>query len=222
VTAIAVDNAGTSSSNSVLVNATNTIPVATLSLSSTSGIAGGPPIIGDASGSHDPDGTLPVSRIEWGDGSRTDGTSGSHVYNQAGTYTARALVVDNFGTVARSSTKTVSIAGPMVTISSPTTGSIISTGKVHVVAAATAGPSGEVSCPAVGDCSATFQILDARGSTSVRVYGPVRASPTGVLETDVSLSNPDEQHRLTVRVIDTAGVTGQSTVNIWLKNRLRA
>ena len=219
VTAGVVDNVGASSSNSVLVNATNATPVATLSLSSTSGIAGGPAIIGDASGSHDPDGTLAVSRIEWGDGARTNGTAGSHVYNLAGTYTARSLVVDNFGTVARSSTKTVSIAGPRVTISAPTTGSIIPTGQVHVVAAATPGPSGEVTCREDGTCSATFQILDARGSTSVRVYGPVRASPTGVLETDVSLNNPDEQHRLTVRVIDTAGVTGQSTVTFWLKNQ---
>jgi PKD repeat protein len=219
VTASVVDNAGASSSNSVLVNATNAIPVAMLSLSATTAIAGGPPIIGDASGSYDPDGGLAVSRIEWGDGARTNGTSGSHVYSLAGNYTARSLVVDNFGLVARSSTTTVNVAGPRVTISSPTRDSIIPTAQVHVIATATPGPSGEVSCPEVGTCSATFQILDARGSTSVRVYGPVRASPTGVLETDIFLNSPDEQHRLTVRVIDTAGVTGQSTVNIWLKNQ---
>jgi PKD repeat protein len=220
VTASVVDNAGASSSNSVLVNATNTLPVATLSLSATSAIAGGPPIVADASGSHDPDGTLAFSRIEWGDGSPpTSGTSGSHIYNLAGNYTARSLVVDNFGVVARSTTTTVNVAGPRVTISTPTTGSIIPTAQVHVVATAIPGPSGEVTCPAVGTCNATFQILDARGSTSVRVYGPVRASPTGVLETDIFLNNPDEQHRLTVRVTDTAGVSGQSTVNLWLKNQ---
>jgi PKD repeat protein len=110
-------------------------PVASLSLSATSGPA---PLTVTASsaGSSDPDGSIRAVKLDFGDGTVVSGGAGfapSHTYQASGTYTITLTVADNGG-VFSTTQKAVSVAaGPGVTITSPTSGSTLKS-PLHVVA----------------------------------------------------------------------------------------
>ncbi len=195
VVATAHDNSGASSASATLVSATNQSPVAALSVSPSSGTAP-TTITANTSGSYDPDGAIASITIDFGDGTTVTGASASHQYSAAGTYTVRATVTDNFGAFNRTS-KTVTISGPAVTITSPT-GST-SNSPVHLVASATS----------------------SRTISSITVYDNGLQAYTvaaGSVDTTLKLM-PDEQHKLTVKAKDSGGGSGQASVTVWVSNQ---
>jgi PKD repeat protein len=103
----------------------NKPPVAALTLSSGSILLGGS-ITASASNSTDPDGTIASTVISFGDGSSASAISASHQYKAAGTYTVKATVTDNMGS-SSSTSSTVVVKPPFVTITNPTFTSTTST-----------------------------------------------------------------------------------------------
>jgi parallel beta-helix repeat protein len=91
----------------------NQPPTASLTVTPSSGTA---PlnVTADASGSRDPDGTIVSYRFDFGDGTVVGpqpGSSATHTYAAAGSYTVQATVTDNGGATA-SATATVTVSTP--------------------------------------------------------------------------------------------------------------
>jgi PKD repeat protein len=122
-----------SSSFSVSVNAP---PVAALSLSATSVLVGGS-ITASAAGSTDSDGSIVAGKINFGDGTVIPGSSATHQYTLAGTYTITATVTDNAG-ASSSKSQTITVKPRFVTITSPAV-SRISSSSVLVAGTAFSG-----------------------------------------------------------------------------------
>jgi PKD repeat protein len=114
----------------------NTPPVAVLSLSQSSAYAPAT-VTASAAGSTDATGTITAASIDFGDGTVASGTTASHVYKTGGTYTVRATITDSNG-LSSSTSKTVTVNPPTVTLTSPTSGSWLHS-PVHVVASAASG-----------------------------------------------------------------------------------
>lgn len=121
-------------SNAAAFNPNDQPPVASLSVSPTSGAA---PLAVTASGtaSSDPDGSITLSQIDFGDGTVVSGLTATHTYQTAGNYTITLTVTDNGGVFASTSAKVSVAAGPGVTITSPSDGATLSS-PVHVTATA--------------------------------------------------------------------------------------
>jgi len=137
VIAKVTDDLGASSTASSTINViANQPPKAVLSVTPTSGIA---PVSVSAStvGSSDVDGTITSSQIDFGDGTVAVGASSTHSYKSAGTYTIVAKVTDNLG-ASSTATKSIVVAAPSVTISSPINGSSVNS-PVRVTASAVSG-----------------------------------------------------------------------------------
>jgi PKD repeat protein len=131
--------AGQPTSSAINFTSADQPPVAVLNVTPLSGTG---PLTVNASttGSSDPDGSVVSSSIDFGDGTVVSGTTASHTYGNAGTYTVKATVKDNYGLASTaSSTVTVTAAQitPKVTITSPT-GNATTTSKVHMVASGVA------------------------------------------------------------------------------------
>jgi PKD repeat protein len=122
-----------SSAFSVMVNAP---PVAALSLTATSVLAGGS-ITASAAGSTDSDGRFLAGKINFGDGTVISGFSATHQYTLAGTYTITATVTDNAG-ASSSKNQTITVKPRFVTITSPIA-SRISSSSVLVAGTAFSG-----------------------------------------------------------------------------------
>jgi PKD repeat protein len=114
----------------------NAPPVAALSLTQSSAYAPAT-VTASTAGSTDSGGTIAASSIDFGDGTVVSGTTASHVYKTAGTYTVRATVTDNSG-LSSSTSKTVTVKPPTVTITSPINGAWVHS-PVYVVASAASG-----------------------------------------------------------------------------------
>ena len=85
--------------NGIIVPPYNAIPEVNWEVLPDSGV--GPlTILGDASGTFDPDGTIVDYLWEWGDGSYDLGISNQHTYAQPGDYTIKLTVTDNGGVAA--------------------------------------------------------------------------------------------------------------------------
>jgi hypothetical protein len=124
----------------------NQPPVAALTVSPQSGTA---PlaVTADASGSHDPDGSIASYSINFGDGTVASTATATHTCSAAGTFTITATVTDNLG-ASSSASQQVSVSAPppptctpgtmnrTITICQPTAGATVSS-PVTVVAAAT-------------------------------------------------------------------------------------
>jgi PKD repeat protein len=113
------DSSGRNFSKSILVSVTNSNqpPLASLSLSATSLLAGAS-ITASTAASSDPDGTIASSQINFGDGTVVTATSATHQFRIAGTFTVKATVTDNGGASSTTS-KTVTVNPQFVTITSP-------------------------------------------------------------------------------------------------------
>ncbi len=98
VTLTVTDNLGTTSTNSVAVQATevNQPPVAVASADITSGPAPLSVVV-SASGSYDPDGALGNIHWDFGDGSEYYGSPAYHTYTSEGLYTVTLTVFDGRG-----------------------------------------------------------------------------------------------------------------------------
>jgi PKD repeat protein len=113
VKATVTDNHGFSAitTSSVTVGShTDQPPIAKLSLSPNSGNVPFS-VTASTAGSSDPDGTISSSRVDFGDGTVTNGTSAQHTYQASGTYTVTGTVTDNAG-LSSTSSQTVSV-GPL-------------------------------------------------------------------------------------------------------------
>lgn len=114
---VVIDNSGVATKKFITITVTDQAPlqppVAAMSLSSTSGTL--PFTVNfNASGSHDPDGSVASYRWKYGDGTPVEsGTSptASHTFTQAGVFQVRLTVVDNDGKLGFK-TKTVTVVAP--------------------------------------------------------------------------------------------------------------
>jgi PKD repeat protein len=100
----------------------NQPPTVALAASPISGMA--PLAVTFDQTANDPDGFISTYNWEFGDGDTSSGSSPSHVYQSAGTFTARVTVTDNNGASA-SSLVTITVASPsappQVTLLTPNT-----------------------------------------------------------------------------------------------------
>jgi len=162
-------------------------------------------VTASTAGSSDPDGSIALSTINFGDGSAdVAGTSANHTYAAAGTFTVTATVTDKRGATSQATTKvtatapvvtsacTISRTNRTVTICSPIAGSS-SKSPVHVVAQAT--DSSTVSYMQIYvDGAKVYQINNTK-------------------KLDKYLTISVGSHRLTVQAKDAAGLYWK-TVNI--------
>jgi len=74
----------------------NQAPVASFTVSPSSGTPG-TPFAFDAASSYDPDGSIGAYHWDYGDGSFGSGVTSQHAYSSTGTFTARLTVTDNRG-----------------------------------------------------------------------------------------------------------------------------
>ncbi|TMQ69975.1 MAG: PKD domain-containing protein, partial [Candidatus Eisenbacteria bacterium] len=114
-TVVVTDNAGATGSASVVVTVTslNLPPVASLTITPSTGVA--PlPVVASAAASSDPDGSVASYRFDFGDGTVVGPQSlptATHVY-AAGQWTATVVVADNAGaTASASAVVSVSLIG---------------------------------------------------------------------------------------------------------------
>ena len=98
----------------------------------------------DASGSHDPDGTLEAYEWDFGDGSHGGGATPSHTYAHAGTYHVSLKVTDDEGTSAAAShSVVVSDAPPLAAFTADPTSST-ATQTVAFDASGSSDPDGTI------------------------------------------------------------------------------
>ena len=122
-------------SRAVAYNPADQAPVASLSISATSGAA---PLAVSASSANstDPDGDINSAKIDFGDGYVFSGGAGfaaTHTYQAPGTYAITLTVYDNAGVFSTTQQSIIVAAGPGVTITSPASGASLKS-PVHVVA----------------------------------------------------------------------------------------
>jgi PKD repeat protein len=183
------DGAGRSFLSAVNVNVVNAPPLAALSLSASSIVAGGS-VTANIAGSSDPDGSIASGSVDFGDGTVVSGSSASHQYKITGTYTVRATVTDNLGASATTS-KMLTVDPRHVIITSPTfsgttNSSVLVTGTAH---------SG-------------YTI----NATQVYLDGALKYQTTSSTAS-ITLSLTTGTHKITVKGWDTAG-SFMSSVNV--------
>ena len=88
--------AGNPTSSAVNFSSVDQAPVAALSVTPLSG-TGPLTVTASTAGSSDPDGSISSTSINFGDGTIVSGSNGIHTYVNAGTYTVKATVIDNYG-----------------------------------------------------------------------------------------------------------------------------
>ncbi|HSM84974.1 MAG TPA: PKD domain-containing protein, partial [Candidatus Limnocylindrales bacterium] len=131
------DSSGRNFLTSVSISVANQPPIAALSMSAGSILAGGA-VTASTSGASDPDGSIASSSINFGDGSAAvAGATATHQYKIAGTYAVTATVTDNLG-ASSTATQTVTVNPQYVTITSPTFTSTTNS-SVHVIGTAFSG-----------------------------------------------------------------------------------
>jgi phage baseplate assembly protein gpV len=184
------DSAGRSFMKSLSVSAGNQAPVAALSLSSNSILVGGS-VTASTAGSSDPDGTVVSTIINFGDGTSVAGSSSTHQYKVAGTYTVTAKVTDNLGATS-STSKTVTVTPPFVTITSPT---FASTTNSSVLTSGTA--------------SSGYLVV----ATQIYLDGVLKfKSSTSKASTTLSITRGT--HQIVIQGWDSSGSTFKSAVSV--------
>ncbi|HLY92381.1 MAG TPA: PKD domain-containing protein, partial [Candidatus Angelobacter sp.] len=183
------DSAGRSFAKSLSVTVVNLPPTAVLSLSTNSILVGGS-VTASTAGSSDPDGTIASTSINFGDGTGSlSAATATHQYKAAGTYTVTAKVTDNLG-ASSSTSKSVTVKPPFVTIASPT---FTSTPNSSVLAS--------------GSASSGYPVL----ATQVYLDG-VKKYQSSTNTASVTLSISTGTHTITVQGWDSSGATFKSSV----------
>lgn len=149
----------------------NQPPVAVLSVTPSTG-ASPVTVSASAAGSSDPDGTIASTNISFGDGSAAvSGTSATHIYKTAGSYTITAGVTDNLGAISSKSATVVVTSTtankPPIAVISATPASAYAPVTVSVNAAGSSDPDGTIAGAVLnfGDGSS------ASGLTTSHTYG---------------------------------------------------
>ncbi len=179
-----------SKSMSLSVTSPNQPPVAALSLNSTSLLVGGS-VTASTISSSDPDGSIVSSQIDFGDGTVLSGTSVTHQFKIAGTFTVKATVTDNSG-ASSSTSQTVIVNPQFVTITSPT----FTTTTNNSVTISGTGFSGY-------------------GVTKMQVYidGQLRAqTSSSTISTNQSIGKGT--HNITVQSVDKSGATFKKSMSL--------
>ena len=108
----------------------NQPPVAAINATPTSGLA--PLTVSfNGSSSSDADGTIASYSWDFGDSTNATGVTASHIYNTAGTYTARLTVTDDDGATA-STTVTIIVSAPTPAAPASLTATATSTSQVNL------------------------------------------------------------------------------------------
>jgi PKD repeat protein len=148
-------------SSGVQVTIANQPPTATLSITNsltksslTGSVTAPASITASTVGSTDPDGTIAGSTINFGDGSApVSGSSASHTYSTAGTYTITGTVTDNLGATASKSAAIVvssSTNQPPIAVISATPASAYAPATISVSAAGSSDPDGTIASSVIG------------------------------------------------------------------------
>lgn len=176
----------------------NQPPVAALSVTPSTATAP-TTVSASTAGSSDPDGTVVSSSISFGDGSAAvSGTSATHIYKTAGTYTVTASVTDNLGaTTSKSATVVVTspvVNKPPVAAISATPATAYGPVTVNVSASGSSDPDGTI---------ASVVLNFGDGSTASGVTASHTYSIAGV-------------YTVTAKVTDNQGAssTASSTVTV--------
>jgi PKD repeat protein len=183
VTATVIDslNRTTTTSKTVTVSAP-AAPKAALSLTPATGKA---PLAVTAStaASTDADGTITSSSIDFGDGTVVSGTSASHTYTTAGTYTVKGTVKDSQGMTSTASVTATAAANQLpvakltltqsgATVTASTTGSSDPDGTIASTViswgdgASTNAASGSHTYAATGTYTVTATVKDNSGASA--------------------------------------------------------
>jgi polysaccharide biosynthesis protein PslG len=187
VTATVKDNLGASSTATVTVTATaNKAPVPVMTLTQTAGVS----YKVSATGSYDPDGTIASTVINWGDGSTTAATSGSHTYSKAGIYKVTVGVTDNNGATAS------------------TSGSATASWGIYMVS-----PKASATCSTSQHFVAYAASQYGISSAKILVDGKTAYSGTSwLIDTNVAMASGTR--KIVVQATDKSGVTYQSAFSI--------
>jgi PKD repeat protein len=170
-------------SGGVQVTITNQPPTASLSIinsltkSSVTGSVTAPAsITASTAGSIDPDGTVVSSTINFGDGSApVIGSSASHSYSAAGTYTITGTVTDNLGATASKSAAIVISSGsnqPPVAKVSATPNLAYAPALISVSAAGSSDPDGSIASSVIsfGDGTSASGLTATHTFSAAGVY----------------------------------------------------
>jgi PKD repeat protein len=186
------DSMGGSVMKSMKLNVlANKSPVAMLAVTPTIG-TGSVTVAASAAGSYDPDGTLVITKIDFGDGAIMEASAASHTYASPGTYNVKLTVMDDAGAVG-TATQSVEVQAPKkyVIIHSPTSTSIPQ--KVRV--------------SATGYSSVAVQAMQ------IYVDGQlVHKTLGGFIDKTIVLTKGT--HQLTVKGWDISGANFLSSVNV--------
>ncbi|HEY2236134.1 MAG TPA: PKD domain-containing protein, partial [Candidatus Angelobacter sp.] len=148
-------------SGGVQLTITNQPPTAALSITNAltknsviGSVAAPASITASTATSTDPDGSIVASTINFGDGSApVSGSSASHSYGTAGTYTITGTVTDNLGATASKSVAIVVSSGtnlaPVAAISA-TPNSAYAPATISVSAAGSSDPDGTIASSVIG------------------------------------------------------------------------
>jgi PKD repeat protein len=189
-------------SNAVTFAPANRPPNAVISVNPASGTA---PLNVTASTalSADADGSIASSTLEFGDGSAlVAGSSATHTYSAAGTYTVTATVTDNLGASSQ--------ATATVTVSAVLNSCIISkTNRTITICSPIAGSSYK------SPVRVTATATDSSAVSSMQIYvdGIKKYQAAKVKSIDTNLSMQTGLRRVTVQAKDAAG-SYSKTVNI--------
>ena len=187
--------------NSQTVAITPTAPSCTLSVSPSSGTA---PLAVQASATcTDPQNSLVRTAITWGDGSSTAGTSGSHTYASAGSFTVQVTAIDSSNlTGTATQTVTASSLGAPAPVSltiSPTSATVTSN-STQMFTAAVANTTNQ---------AVTWTV--SAGTISAGLFtAPVVSTKSSATVTATSVAAPTQSASATVQVMPPAPPTTTS------------
>lgn len=182
-------------SNGASYGIANQPPVATISLSATTVLAGGSVTV--TAGGSDPDGDIVSTTIDFGDGATAAASSAAHTYTAPGVYNATVRVTDDQGATGSAGALVTVLAPLQVAISSPSSGS--SAGSPVAIAATATGGNG----------AAGMQVL---------VDGALKLSATGGTISGAVALAPGT-HQLLVKAWDANGAQASASRSFAVANK---
>ena len=177
----------------------NQPPVVSLTVSPQSGTS---PLLvtADASGSHDPDGSITNYRINFGDGTVVSTATASHTYLAAGAFTVTATLTDNLGATS-SASQPLTVSAPPPPTCTPGT-----VNRTITICQPTSGAT--VASPVAVNATAT----DNKSVQYMQVYvdGVKRYQQNGTKQINTSIAVSTGTHTLTVQAKDNSGTFKQN------------